>query len=190
MGLRRRQYFVDRAVQGGLVSRTIAQWFFCLVSIAIILLCWRVATHPSEPFASHFTTLANQVGPAFLGALFLLPLVVIDVVKMSNRFVGTTRRLQGAIRRLAAGEEVAPLRVRDNDLWPELAKDFNALLARVNQAEKQLSAQAEVNAERSADAESELTEEVSATTDEERLLVEASAEEALSMAISLTEEVS
>lgn len=130
--IRRRQYFVDKSVQGRLVTRTISQWFCCLASIAIMLFCWRIATHPAETFSSHFFAVWSQAMPAFAGAVFLLPLVVMDVIKMSNRFVGPTVRLRNAMKRYAAGEEVRPVRFRDADLWHDMADDFNAMLARFN----------------------------------------------------------
>ena len=138
MFIRRRQYFVDRAVQGRIVTRTISQWFFCMMSVAIMLLCWRIATHPTENFISHAEALWNLVGPAFIGTLLLLPLVVIDVVKMTNRFVGSVLRIRSSMRQLAAGEDVRPIRLRDDDLWQDLAADFNALLARLVEAEDKI----------------------------------------------------
>lgn len=135
MFIRRRQYFIDRAVQGGLVVRTATQWSFCLLSIAIMLLCWRTATHPKETFVDHLGQVWNAAGPAFIGGLLLLPIVVFDVVKMSNRFVGPVYRIRNAMQKVAAGENVRPVRFRDGDMWQDLATDFNAVLARLAKAE-------------------------------------------------------
>ena len=43
------------------------------------------------------------------GALALLPLVVVDVLRLSNRFVGPLLRLRRSLRQLARGEYVEPI---------------------------------------------------------------------------------
>ncbi len=72
-----------------------------------------------------------QFGPAAVASILLLPIIIIDVIRVSNRFCGPMQRLRGAMRQLAAGEHVRPVHFRDNDFWQELAEEFNAVIARV-----------------------------------------------------------
>ena len=67
---------------------------------------------------------AQQTGEPF-------PLVVIDCVRLSNRFAGPLHRLRRDMRRLAAGEIVEPIHFRDDDLWREFADEFNAVARRM-----------------------------------------------------------
>jgi hypothetical protein len=71
-------------------------------------------------------------GPALVGAVLLMPLVLFDIVRLSNRFAGPLLRLRRSLRALAKGEEVAPLKFREGDFWQDFAKEFNAVAERMN----------------------------------------------------------
>jgi len=126
----RKKLFVDPKVQGALISRVILYWFFCLLTITLMLLCWRIVTGPARPFYTHFNDMWFFYGPAAVASLILLPLVVVDVVRLSNRFVGPLLRLRRSLRALAQGDDVEPLEFRGGDFWREFADEFNAVLAR------------------------------------------------------------
>ncbi len=127
----RKQLFVDPKVQGALVLRVILYWAFCLITITIMLLCWRIMTGPARLFYTHFNDLWFFYGPALVASLLVLPLVVIDSLRMSNRFVGPLMRLRRSVRDLARGEHVEPIRFRDEDFWHDFAEEFNELAAHV-----------------------------------------------------------
>jgi hypothetical protein len=124
----RKRLFVDPKIQGALIVRVILYWMFCLMTIVMMLICWRVAAGPSQPFWIHLTDLWSYNGPALIASFVLLPLVEIDIVKLSNRFVGPLLRLRKSMRSLARGERVEPLEFRNNDFWREFADEFNAVL--------------------------------------------------------------
>jgi len=126
----RRHLFVDPKVQGALVLRVILYWFVCLIAISLMLLCWRIVTGPARMFYSHFDDMWFFYGPAAVASLLLLPLVIVDVVRLSNRFAGPLLRLRRSMRALARGEQVEPIRFRDNDFWQEFAAEFNAVVDR------------------------------------------------------------
>lgn len=128
----RKHLFVDYKVQGSLINRAIAYWFMCLFTITLMILCWRMVTGPARMFYTHFDYLWFQFGPAFIGSLFILPLVVYDVVQLSNRFVGPLLRLRRSLKALARGEDVAPLQFRGNDFWQEFATEFNSVAERMH----------------------------------------------------------
>jgi hypothetical protein len=128
-GYKRRQLFVDPEVQGALVLKTALYWVMCVVAIALMLLCWRIVTGPARMFHTHFEDMWFQFGPALLASFVVLPLVIYDILRMSNRFCGPLFRLRRSLRALARGEHVDPISFRDGDFWPEIAQEFNALLA-------------------------------------------------------------
>jgi len=126
----RKHIFVDPKVQGALVLRVILYWFVCLIAISLMLLCWRIVTGPARMFYTHFDDMWFFYGPAAVASLLLVPLVIVDVVRLSNRFTGPLLRLRRSMRALARGEEVEPIRFRDGDFWHEFAEEFNAVAAR------------------------------------------------------------
>lgn len=134
----RRQLFVDLAVQGSLAFRSVLYWIVCLVTVLVALLFWQVMTGPPAPFEACIAAIWNHYGPAFVASLLVLPIVVLDIIRMSNRFVGPLVRLRRSLRALARGEHVEPLSFRQGDFWLELAQDFNAMLARVQREPREM----------------------------------------------------
>ncbi len=131
----RKRIFVDPKVQGALVFRIIAYWIVCVITISVMLLCWRIITGPARIPFSHLDDMWFQLGPALITSFIILPLVIYDIVKISHRFTGPLLRLRRSMRALAEGEQVKPIRFREGDFWQDLAEDFNAVLSRVQNAD-------------------------------------------------------
>jgi hypothetical protein len=129
----RKQFFVDPKVQGALVWRAILYWFTCLATMTLVLLCWRILTGPARLFYYHFDDMWFYYGPALIASVLVLPVVVIDIIHLSNRFTGPMLRLRRSMRALVRGEHVEPIRFRDRDFWHDFAEEFNAMAALVQE---------------------------------------------------------
>lgn len=128
---KRKQLFIDPKVQGALVLRAVLYWVVCLITMTLMLLCWRILTGPARIFYTHFDDMWFFYGPAVITSFILLPLVVLDILRVSNRFAGPMLRLRHSMRDLARGEPVQPVKFREGDFWHDFAEEFNALAARV-----------------------------------------------------------
>jgi hypothetical protein len=127
----RKSLFVDPKVQGALALRVVLYWAVCLITITLMLLCWRIVTGPARLFYTHFDDMWFHYGPAMVASCLLLPLVIVDVIRVSNRFAGPMLRLRRSMKALARGEHVEPITFRDGDFWQDFADEFNTLLRRV-----------------------------------------------------------
>jgi hypothetical protein len=127
----RKRLFVDPKVQGALIGRVVLYWVVCLITMTLMLLCWRIVTGPARPFYTHFDDMWFHFGPALIASFLLLPLVIVDIVRLSNRFVGPLLRLRRSLRAVGRGEHVEPIEFRNDDFWQDLADEFNVMLARV-----------------------------------------------------------
>ncbi len=127
----RRRYFIDPKVQGELIARVVFYWVFCLLTFSLMLLCWRVLTGPPRTFFTHLNEMWFLCGPALIGSFILLPLMILDIVRLSNRFAGPILRLRRAMRDLARGKHTEAVHFRKGEYWHDLAEDFNAVLAKV-----------------------------------------------------------
>jgi hypothetical protein len=127
----RKHLFVDPKVQGALIVRVVLYWAVCLIGITLMLLAWQTITGPPELLYSRLRELWFSYGPALIASLILLPLVIVDIVRMSNRFVGPLVRLRRSMRELARGEQVRAIAFRDGDFWLDFADEFNALRDRM-----------------------------------------------------------
>lgn len=134
----RKHLFVDPKVQGALATRAVLYWFLCLLTVALMLLCWQMITGPARLFYTHLDVIWYYYGPALIASTILLPLVVIDVFRVSNRFVGPILRLRRSLRALGRGEHVGTIEFRDGDFWQEFADEFNVVADRVEQLEQEL----------------------------------------------------
>ena len=125
----RKRWFVHPRIQGALVLRVGMYWLVCVIGIVLMILCWRTGTGPACPFYVRLIEMWPYYGPAVIVSLLMLPLVVVDIIRFSNRFVGPMLRMRQAMRQLARGEYVEPIEFRGTDLWQEFADAFNAVLA-------------------------------------------------------------
>jgi hypothetical protein len=136
---RRSLFLIDHEVQGALMMRAAFYWLFCLLSIGLMLVCWNIYTGPPRRFVEIFLDIYHRYGPAMIASLILLPIVMMDVARMSNRFVGPVVRLRAALKDVAEGRPAQPLNFRDQDFWRELATDFNRAAGRLVQNSAELS---------------------------------------------------
>jgi hypothetical protein len=127
---KRKQLFVDPKVQGALVLRVLLYWLMCLVTITLMLLCWSILRTP-RMFYTHLDDMWFHYGPAMIASIILLPMVVVDIIRVSNRFAGPLVRLRRGMRALARGEHVEPIKFRQGDFWREFAEEFNAVVDRI-----------------------------------------------------------
>jgi hypothetical protein len=124
---RRRQLLVEPKFQFALAVRVVSYWCFWMLSLALLLFCWRVATGPRLPAVAHIRMLFLQLGPPCVASFILVPILVVDTLRLSNRLVGPLVRLRDGMRRLARGEQVKPIHFRTGDFMEDLADEFNQL---------------------------------------------------------------
>ncbi len=128
---RRRKFLVDNAVQGALAARVGWYWLFFAASVAMLLIVWTAFVDRPQRSGELFATAWTHVGPALLASIILLPLVMIDVLRLSNRFAGPMYRVRNGLRQLARGETVSPIVLRKKDYWGDVARDFNLVAQRM-----------------------------------------------------------
>ena len=130
---RRRIFLIDSQVQGALMMRVVAYWIYCLFTISMLLIWWDLFAGPPRQFMLVLADVYQRFAPAAAASLLILPLVVMDLLRLSNRFAGPARRLRNALSELGEGKEVRPLLFRDNDFWQETAAEFNRVNDRIRQ---------------------------------------------------------
>lgn len=127
----RKQTYVDPQVQGALVRRLILHWLGFFVTASIVTFVIQVLSNPLVSISAHLEELWWTQGPFLVVMLFLLPLFVLDTIKLSHRFAGPIYRLRRTIQAAAAGETPRHLKFRDFDFWQGLAADYNKMIDRL-----------------------------------------------------------
>lgn len=144
---KRKQLFVDSQVQGALVARVIGYWLSCLLTVIVMVVNWRILTDTDKLWHEQLGDIWRSMGPVFVVGLLLLPIVLYDILRLSNRAVGPVVRLRASLRALARGERLQPIRFRDGDFFAELAEELNAVVARFEEDRAELT-RANARAER------------------------------------------
>ncbi len=132
---RRKLLWVEPKLQGGLVLRAVMHWAICLLSVGTILIIGAAFSDLHAPVAAVTQMIQNYLFPALLVSLLVLPIIVWDTIRHSNRMVGAVTRLRHALERLADGETTSPLIVREGDCWKTMADQFNRIALRLEELE-------------------------------------------------------
>jgi hypothetical protein len=128
---RRNKRFIDSQVQGALSRRIIFHWLVFLVVASAAAFLLQVLADPFRGLNAHLLDLWWSQGPFLLVMLFLLPVFVMDSIKLSHRFAGPIFSLRRTIRSVADGAAPRKLKFRKKDFWQDLAEDYNAMLSRL-----------------------------------------------------------
>ena len=129
---KRSQLYVDARFQGTLLLRVAGYWLLAALAVVLMLFGGRSLFSAANLSAAPASDARATYAPALLALLTLLPIVLMDVLKLTNRVVGPILRLRTALRALACGEKVDPVRFRDGDFWQEFADEFNTVAAQLN----------------------------------------------------------
>lgn len=124
---RRRQYLVDRPVQGAVVKHSLWYWvwttavFGGVIGFCRILPAW--LSNNDEPWGR----IGFYLGPYTLASAVLFPIIIANAIRFSNRFAGPMVRVRRALNALANGQPAEYLKFRDGDYWPDIADNINAI---------------------------------------------------------------
>jgi hypothetical protein len=142
MGIKaRKKTFIDKSVQGKLVLRVLSYWalcmlgMFCVLATAPIVLSWFVTADNAPTIGQLMLQSWRMFWPSFFASALVLPVLVLDVVRVSHRFAGPVYRLRTSLRDLADGKSVSPIKFREGDFWYDMAEEFNRVAARVRDLE-------------------------------------------------------
>lgn len=127
----RNKTFIDAKVQGALVRRLVFHWLAFIGVASLVAFCLQVLANPFRTLEEHVQQVWWTHGPFLLVLFFLLPVFVVDTIKLSHRFAGPIYRLRSTIRSLAQGEQFRPMKFREIDFWQDLADDFNQMVVRL-----------------------------------------------------------
>lgn len=131
----RKKCFVDRPVQGALVRRAVVYVFLVVMLVSLLsALCVAVLEGPLSG-SQLAARMWSKLGPAWVASILLIPIVVIDCLRLTNRFAGPMLRLRRAMKDIADGKDVSLIRIRKGDFWYEFAEDFNRMVVERKAAE-------------------------------------------------------
>src|SRR5688572_5431837 len=111
----RRQIFVNRPIQGALISRVALYWLLGMFIQALLIMLLSVGTGSSDELGQRTAQFWWHMKLILVSSLLTLPLLVLDIIKLSHRWVGPIYRLRSGLQALAMGEPVKPITFRAGD---------------------------------------------------------------------------
>jgi len=124
---KRWRLFIDRPIQSALLARVLLYWTVSLMTQVLMVVFFAVISSSPDDFYVRGQQLWSHLQLAIIASALVLPLILLDVLRLSHRWVGPIFRLRSALHALSRGERVPPIRLRDGDFWQELAGDFNVV---------------------------------------------------------------
>lgn len=128
----RNQLFVDTEVQARLLWRISLYAVAAAVYFTVIVAIEQGLLYPDRRWVDvAVATIDDAI--FWIPGLFLLgPIMLYDLLKITNRFAGPMYSLSREMRRLVNGEPTRELNFRDGDHWHEMADTFNDLRAEMH----------------------------------------------------------
>ena len=127
---------VDKKVQGALLARAARYWVLSVTLVTTLTIVGWLFVSPGIAamiqLRQQLPSLLGAVLVACMASIVVLPVILLDLARFMNRFVGPVLSLRRSLRQAAAGETVAPMKFRDDDYWQDLASDFNQVMDRLD----------------------------------------------------------
>jgi hypothetical protein len=127
----RKKIFVSGEIQGRLMFKIAMYWLIYHVVLWHALFAyryfeWRVeGTAPLTPFRQLYGEFVLQYYPMVICAVAMLPVFLIDLVRLTHRIAGPLVRFKGSLKRMCAGEPVSRVQLRKGDLLSDFETAFN-----------------------------------------------------------------
>jgi hypothetical protein len=116
------------AFQTKMLIRIGVYWLIYLLTLWNFLFVWRLIQEGPGNLLEQYSRFVQDYYPPLILFLALLPIAALDAVRFAHRLVGPLVRVRRALRDLADGQAIPPVKFREGDYLSELRDDFNAML--------------------------------------------------------------
>jgi nitrogen fixation/metabolism regulation signal transduction histidine kinase len=125
----RQTMYIDPVVQGQLIRRVLLHWI-CFVTTVLftLILVESLTAHESNNTVEHLQSALSRHLFFFIVLATMLPLFVMDMVRISHRFSGPLLRIRQSFRTVANGGTFQPIRLREKDFLQDLTDDYNRMM--------------------------------------------------------------
>lgn len=130
----RRKLFIDKKVQGAILWRIAGYWFVSILFIIFPLAFLAVFRNPAVPMPVHLANTFVDNLPIIAMLAVLLPVIILDTLKITNRFVGPIYRVRRMLSEHQDGKPLKKIHFREKDYWTDLAQGLNFIIDELESA--------------------------------------------------------
>ncbi len=134
----RTKLWIDHRVQGALVGRVVIYWCAALLYFGIAAWVSIACENPTWSFSQQAKAWFETVGPWLPSAGLILPLVVYDILRLSNQFAGPVVRMRNQLVRIVQSPDCNPIALRTDDYWHDLAVPINDVQNHIRSLKREL----------------------------------------------------
>lgn len=143
MSNRRFRTLVDNEVQSSLMFRLLSHWgLFMLANAAAVILWVRLIEMPTDAWQEVMSIAGQRLIPFIMISISLVPIFILNSLKVSNRFAGPFVRIRRMIATMAEGKTPEKIEFRQGDFWKSVAHDLNRVASQRQQNEPESTVQA------------------------------------------------
>ena len=135
---KRKTLFVDQEVQTAILKRVVFYWISCIAFFTLMIWCYESLARPDQMFYEHIGPMIRRFLPIYIAMTALLPFLLYDALRFSNRFCGPLHRVLSELEKFSQTGNMERVTFRENDFWQALAdritqaigntKDANSLI--------------------------------------------------------------
>jgi len=135
--IERKKVFVSREIQGRILSRMVKYWLFYNFAVwhALLLIDFQrygipglLGQGPRLGLLEFYAEFAAQHLMLLVLAVALFPISLWDMLKLTHQMAGPLVRFRKTLKKIASGEPVEKIQLRDDDLLVEFQEAFNEFL--------------------------------------------------------------
>ncbi len=128
---RRRRVVIDVKTQRALSMRMVVHCLLFMVVGGVVASLNEYMVNSTMTSQLLRESLTRNFLSYFCTVIALMPILIYDSMKLSNRMVGPICRLRDTMRKISRNEQVAPLSFRTRDYWQEVPGEFNSMIERL-----------------------------------------------------------
>jgi hypothetical protein len=121
----RRSISVDWRLQGIWVGRVLIYWSAMILYFGLAAGVSQYCDHPQWSLSQHLSVWIATVSPWLPSVLLILPLVIFDVLRLSQQLIRPVVRLRTQLNKMVKNANCTPFILRADDCWGELVKPVN-----------------------------------------------------------------
>jgi hypothetical protein len=135
--IKRKKVFVNRAIQGRILLRMVKYWLFYNLAVwhALLLVDFQrygipglLGQGPRLSLLEFYAEFAAQHVTLLVLAVALFPVILWDMLKLTHQIAGPLVRFRNTLKKMASGDPVEKIQLRNGDLLIEFQEAFNELL--------------------------------------------------------------
>ena len=129
----RKKHYVDPEVQNAILRQVAYLWLLGAAIYTYIVFVYRIMPIWFSSGTPSLGEIWYHLAPMVLSAAALFPLMMSSAIRFSHRFVGPMVQFRQVLRQLASGDNVAPIQLRRNDFWRDVADELNQVSERFDE---------------------------------------------------------